>query len=373
MRKRRKLPKAPKYCYWRNEDTQPVLWARIKLGGEDRRFSLRTDNVALARRRVREERERIIGERHFGEIRHAYRKVFVDWGEHIVTEVGAGTAKRYGSSLAQLEPDLKTLFIDEIDKAKVQAIVKRRRAAGATNATIRRDLTALSSIFRYCEDHDYCEGNPALSVLKTIGERRDPIVLPRHADIHLVAIRAGQMLGTMARTALKTGCRLSELTGALRDNLDHASKQLLVIGKGKKLRPIQLDRETYAELKALPIRLGCRLLFYRADGTSMRDVSSAFRYVVQAELKAARQRAQEAGAKEPDFRRFTFHHLRHRFAVDWLKSGRSLYDLQKHLGHTSITTTEGYLEFLTPEEQRRVQMAGAQAGAHLERLAHADR
>jgi integrase/recombinase XerD len=38
-----------------------------------------------------------------------------------------------------------------------------------------------------------------------------------------------------------------------------------------------------------------------------------------------------------------------------LRSGRSLYDLQKRLGHTSIKTTEVYLAFLTPEEERRAK------------------
>jgi integrase/recombinase XerD len=43
--------------------------------------------------------------------------------------------------------------------------------------------------------------------------------------------------------------------------------------------------------------------------------------------------------------------LRHLHAVNWLKDGRSIYDLQKRLGHTSIKTTEGYLQFLTAEEE----------------------
>jgi integrase/recombinase XerD len=55
---------------------------------------------------------------------------------------------------------------------------------------------------------------------------------------------------------------------------------------------------------------------------------------------------------------FTFHQLRHLHAVEWLKSGRSIYDLQKRLGHRSIKTTEIYLEFLTPEEERIVKFGG---------------
>jgi len=39
--------------------------------------------------------------------------------------------------------------------------------------------------------------------------------------------------------------------------------------------------------------------------------------------------------------------------VEWLQSGRSIYDLQQRMGHSSIKVTEGYLEFLTPEEKRK--------------------
>jgi integrase/recombinase XerD len=45
--------------------------------------------------------------------------------------------------------------------------------------------------------------------------------------------------------------------------------------------------------------------------------------------------------------------LRHLHAVEWLRSGRSIYELQHRLGHSSIKTTEMYLKYLTPEEAAR--------------------
>jgi integrase/recombinase XerD len=55
-------------------------------------------------------------------------------------------------------------------------------------------------------------------------------------------------------------------------------------------------------------------------------------------------------ANNVPFRPFRFHDLRHLHAVNWLKDGRSIYVLQRRLGHASIKTTEFYCEFLTPEE-----------------------
>jgi integrase/recombinase XerD len=84
--------------------------------------------------------------------------------------------------------------------------------------------------------------------------------------------------------------------------------------------------------------------------------------MVRSEHARAIEEAKKAGLDEADFRPFRFHDMRHRHAVDWLKAGRSIYDLQQRLGHTSIRTTEIYLTFLTPEEKRAV-MFGVQQGS----------
>jgi integrase/recombinase XerD len=66
-----------------------------------------------------------------------------------------------------------------------------------------------------------------------------------------------------------------------------------------------------------------------------------------------------------------FHDMRHRHAVDWLKKGKSIYDLQQRLGHTSVKTTEIYLAYLTPVEKRAVMFTDsekAQNQAHGQRF-----
>jgi integrase/recombinase XerD len=47
--------------------------------------------------------------------------------------------------------------------------------------------------------------------------------------------------------------------------------------------------------------------------------------------------------------------LRHWFAVEALRDGMGIYKLSKHLGHTSVKTTEIYLNFLTPDEADRAR------------------
>lgn len=355
--------KAPANCYWRGN----VLWGRIQVRGAEIKWSLRTGDAKVAKRRLAERRNREIAAAHFGDDRKTYEEAFAAWSIHIVSQVSATTAERYACSLAQLAPWLRPLFIDEVDKAKVNEITDARRAAGVSIATIRRDLTALSSVLDFCDDRDWREGNPALEKLRKLKERRDPIVLPDHGHILRVEARAPPMLSALAYAAKRTGCRQNELVTATRSAIDHQRQQLTVVGKGNRLRVIDLDPETYEKLRTLPAAIGCKWLFWHDDGEPYRNVSSRFAAIVKTEWRAAQKTAQAQGLKDPGFRRFTFHHLRHRFAVDWLKQGKSIYDLKEHLGHRSIKTTEMYLAYLTAEEARVVKLTPAQNPAHVQR------
>jgi integrase/recombinase XerD len=93
-------------------------------------------------------------------------------------------------------------------------------------------------------------------------------------------------------------------------------------------------------------------LFWHGTGARFQNVASRFAGFTR----------QIAGTDNA-FRHFRFHDLRHLHAVEWLRSGRSLNDLQKRLGHSSIKTTEVYLAFLTPEEERLAKHgAGTNSG-----------
>jgi integrase/recombinase XerD len=49
-----------------------------------------------------------------------------------------------------------------------------------------------------------------------------------------------------------------------------------------------------------------------------------------------------------------------------------IYTLSKHLGHTSVKTTEIYLAFLTPDEAERAKSGTAQKTAQSRRFARVE-
>jgi integrase/recombinase XerD len=119
---------------------------------------------------------------------------------------------------------------------------------------------------------------------------------------------------------------------------------LTVIGKRNKRRTIDLEPFSGDELiSALPAYDDCPLLFWHSAGESYKNFASQFAAIVS-------RTAEWARANSVDFRPFRFRDLRHLHAVSWLKDGRSIYVLQRRLGHASIKTTEIYCDFLTPEE-----------------------
>lgn len=332
-----------------------IWWCRYTVGGKEQRESLRTSDRTIALKRAKEAKDRATSAHHFGETRASFVDAFVAWSAHLDHDVSPRTADRYRCSFRQFDQHLKNLWIDEINGKVVRAIIAVRRTSGAVNATIRRDLTSLSRFLEFCTGEGWRPedaSNPALAASQRLKERRDPIILPVIEDVERVIARAPGNMKALIRAARLTGCRLDELVTADRRRLDRQRKQLVVIGKGRKLRTVSLWRDGALECmtEVIPF-LGSPLLFHH-DGEPYRNLSGQFRDVSCAELKAAQKEKRE-------FQRFRFHDLRHLYAVEALKLGRSIYDVQMDLGHSSIAVTEMYLSYLTPEEA-----AAARKSAH---------
>jgi integrase/recombinase XerD len=330
--------KAPAGCYWRGD----ILWGRTFIKGRECRWSLQTSDPKIAAKRRAAGKERAIADLHDDGSR-SFAEVVDAW---IVKQVSPKTTKRYACSLDQLEPYLNGRSLSAIDGRLVAEIIRERSASGITSATVKRDLVALSSVLNFAIDQGWCDDNPVLPRLGRIKERRDPIVLPQRQHIDLVISRCPGMIADIVRVAMATGARENELLEARRDGIDHDRRQMTIIGKRNKRRVIDLNPfGAHDLLSSLVPYAGRPLLFWHSDGESYKNFASQFRAIVS----RINVWATENGV---EFRPFRFHDLRHWHAVQWLKDGRSIHDLQHRLGHSSIKTTEMYCEYLTPDEQR---------------------
>jgi integrase/recombinase XerD len=313
-----------------------VWWGRVSVNGRDVRRSLRTTSRAEAQRRLKAFLDQANRLRFGEEPRYTWKDAVIGWAE--TAEIKQSTRDRYLTSLRKVHPIMDGLYVDEIDRRAISRIARR---PGPTNATRRRDLTAVSMVLAWCVAHGWREDNPARAFDRSvIRERRDPIELPNLADIDRVVAAATGGFGRLIRFAQYTGMRQDEIASLRWDQVRGRSVQL-VHTKTRRPRAVPLDERALGTLAGTPRYLGGPFVFWWGEGKRYAHPETNFRDV-----------RKRSGAAH-----FRFHDLRHLFAVEYLRGGGSIYVLQQILGHRSIVTTEIYLDFLTPEEAERAKAA----------------
>ena len=142
-----------------------------------------------------------------------------------------------------------------------------------------------------------------------------------------------------------TGARISEAVGLSADDLDLDGGTVRLFGKGRRERVVPVGRFAVEAVEAYLVRARPVL------ATAGRGTPALF--LNQRGNPLSRQSAwavlQTAGARAGLGDRVSPHTLRHSFATHALSQGAELADVQKQLGHVSISTTQIYR-----------QMAGAQ-------------
>lgn len=335
-------------------------WARFKVSGREYRHSLRTTVRSEAERRLKALKRDVENEARFGIIPpQTWQSVVLSWNTHAVGDLSPKTLKRYLTSLKQVRPWLDGLEIRRIDIGKLREVVKGRRLQGATTATIKRDLTAISSVIDHAIDEGWVEENPTLTIRhKRMREKRDPIVLPDEEEIALVKAAAPARFADAMDFARETGMREDEIFGLTWKQL--SGGDITIYGKRNRLRVIPLTRRAGKIAERQAQYIGSPYVFWHGEGRRWSSPASRFGDIRR---RVARKAAH-------GFRGFRFHDLRHLYAVEYLKAGRgSLYDLQRLLGHASVKTTEIYLAFLTPEQAKAAMHGVAQKRAQKQRFA----
>lgn len=276
--------------------------------------------------------------RFYGEARVSWKDAALAWAKEAPKSLKPRTVDRYLVSLGQVRPFLDDLYLDEISGKTIAKIAGRP----ASNATRRRDLTAVSVVLKHAVAQGWLESNPARSWDRSaIRERRDPIILPSPEDIDAMVALAPGNFARLIRFAQFTGMRQEE-AASLEWPQVHLDRGAVDLARTKTNTPrsVPLDDRAAGTLAGTARHLKSRLVFWHGDGGG--------RYAnVAARFAALTKRAE---AKKLIHRRFRFHDLRHWYAVDHLRRGGSIYDLQKILGHSSVKTTEIYLNYLTPDE-----------------------
>ncbi|MBB5518048.1 tyrosine recombinase XerC [Amphiplicatus metriothermophilus] len=263
----------------------------------------------------------------------------------------AHTQRNYGATLARFEsflsghlggaPGLDALA--RLEARDFRAFLAARRADGAGPATLKLDLSALKSFFRFLARR-YGVENDAITVMRGPKAKErlprpvseaDAAALVGEAQEEGEAAWVGARDDALFMLLYAAGLRISEALSLRRADAP-LGERLRVRGKGAKTRevpliaPVREIVERYRTLCPYGSEAGDPLFF------SVRGKPLSPRLA----QRALERRRKALGL--PDSA--TPHALRHSFATHLLARGADLRAIQELLGHASIAATQRYLK-----------------------------
>ena len=245
-----------------------------------------------------------------------------------------GTLKLYR---LRLEDMLNTVQkpIDSITtndlRIYLYSLQNRRKMSDRTLDGVRLILNAF---FGWCAQEGYCQRNvcAAIKAIKYESKQRNPLT-----DIQLETLR--NSCQTLRESAIvevmySTGCRVSEMVGLKISDVDFATREVKLFGKGKKHRISYLNAKADVALR--------EYLASRDD-----DNDALFVSIRQPHGKLSRgefEKIMRRIGNRAKIDKVFPHRMRHTFATNALSHGMRVTDLQKLLGHSKIDTTMIYAE-----------------------------
>jgi integrase/recombinase XerD len=231
---------------------------------------------------------------------------------------------------------------EDVTAAQLREFVYALKDLGLSPATIRRQISAIRSYYRFLVGEGHAVRDPSERLESPRLWRRLPAVLTvAEVERLLAAPNTDEPLASRDRALIEfayaTGTRVSEFVGLKLQDVLYEDGLVRVFGKGAKERIVPVGRRALGAL-ALYVReirprfdrgAGRGMVFLNARGTPLSRVGA------WAIIKRA---ARQAGITK----RVTPHTLRHTFATHLLEGGADLRAVQEMLGHADLATTQVY-------------------------------
>ena len=216
---------------------------------------------------------------------------------------------------------------------------------GLSSSSTSRSLSALRSLFQYLIMESITDRNPAREIPNDKYEKKGPQVLTnKEIEILLSQPSQDDIKGIRDKAMLEvlyaTGIKVSELISL---DLDDVNLNMSFIRCAKNERERYIPMYPIA-VKALSNYLDSarKLLILNKDEKALFVNISGERMTRQGFWKILSIYAKQAKI----FKQITPHSLRHSFAAHLLENGADIHDIQEILGHSDISSTQRYAQFL---------------------------
>lgn len=209
---------------------------------------------------------------------------------------------------------------------------------GVMASTQGKKLSVIKSFFVWLVDEEIILRNPAARIKQMKQPKRLPKAL---TEVELEMLREACV--TLRERALievmySTGCRLSEVSGMKRNDVDWAVGSMRVIGKGNKERIVYLNPKAIYHLE--------QYLEECAENENKAEylLSTERRPYRQMKSKTIQDAVDKIASRTDIDKNVTPHVFRHTMATLAMENGIELGDLQQLLGHSNPGTTLRYAE-----------------------------
>ena len=266
--------------------------------------------------------------------------------------------KAYAIDLEQFRRYIAT---DELPvKANISAYIAHLHKTNMPR-TVKRKIASIRAFFNYLEFEELITENP-IKKIKT--KFQEPQMLPRTISLKIIesilsvayqelkqaqtayAINSALRNIAMIELMFATGLRVSELCSLNSDHIDLCNGNILIMGKGKRERILQVGNpevisilQRYSEESVLRYH---RTGFFFINRLSTRISEQSVRFLVKRLCNKAK-----IGQN------ITPHMFRHSFATLLLEEDVDIRYIQHMLGHSSIVTTQIYTQ-VSMKKQRQI-------------------
>ena len=224
------------------------------------------------------------------------------------------------------------------------AVYRDYRLKEVSPATLRRELTILSSVFKYAIKEWGMGGlvNPveAIRLPSARGKIRDRRLLPGELD-RILATSESPVLPDIARFAVETGMREAEISRMEWEHVDLKKKVYFMPfdSQRKPTRNVPLSSEALAILERIPRRLDGKVW-----GVTGHAISVAWRRAVARARRLYEKECEERKEKpDPAFLvNLTFHDLRHEATSRFFEKGLNPMQAAAITGHKTLQMLKRY-------------------------------
>lgn len=264
----------------------------------------------------------------------------------VENEFSTNTVSAYRNDLGQFVSylqDRQTLGTwSEVETTHLTSYVLELREREYAASTVARKTAAVKSFFGYLTRNGDLRSDPSEQLSAPRVEKFAPRVLPE-GDVQALLDESakectpeGMRDRAMLQVLYASGMRVSELVSLNTDDLELGNSRVRCTGKQNRQRLIDLP-ESAVEATTIYLNEARPLICRDPELSALFLNHRGTRLTRQGFWLILKQYAERTGIHD-----ITPHTLRHSFAAHQLTHGRELGDVQRMLGHVSISTTQVY-------------------------------